>query len=66
MEVRMKARDIMTVPVRTVDADLEQVATLMAEGKADPLPVLEGGRLIGIVSHTALIQQLEEAQEPSD
>lgn len=62
------ARDIMTVPVKTIeaDADLEEVATLMVEGKANPLPVLERGRLIGIVSHAALIQHLEEAQEPPD
>ncbi len=60
------ARDIMTVPVKTVDADadLEEVATLMVQGKANPLPVLEQGRLVGIISHANLIQHLEEAGEP--
>lgn len=60
------ARDIMTVPVKTVDADadLEEVATLMVEGKANPLPVLEQDRLVGIISHANLIQHLEEAEEP--
>ncbi len=64
----MTARDIMTEDVRTVtaDTDLEDVATLMVESKANPVPVLEGGRLAGIISHTDLIQHLEEATEPID
>ena len=60
------ARDIMTAPVKTVDADadLEEVATLMVESKANPVPVLSEGHLVGIIGHTDLIQHLEEAQEP--
>ncbi len=59
------AREIMTVPVKTVDADagLEEVATLMVESKANPIPVLSEGKLVGIIGHTDLIQHLEEAQE---
>ena len=59
------ARDIMTVPVKTVDAaaDLEEVATLMVDCKANPLPVLSEGKLVGIIGHTDLIAHLEEAQE---
>lgn len=59
------ARDIMSVPVKTVDADadLEDVATLMVEGKANPLPVLSAGELVGIIGHTTLIAHLEEATE---
>ncbi len=59
------ARDIMTVPVKTVEAgaDLEEVATLMVEQRANPVPVLEDGRLVGIIGHTDLIRHLEEAQE---
>lgn len=62
----MTARDIMTENVRTVtaDSDLEEVATLMVEEKANPVPVLESGRLVGIISHTDLIQHLEEAGGP--
>lgn len=62
----LTARDIMTQPAKTVDvgADLEEVATLMVAGKANPLPVLDGGRLVGIIGHTDLIAHLEEAQEP--
>lgn len=64
----LTAREIMTVPVKTVDidADLEEVATLMVEGKANPVPVLEDGKLKGIIGHTDLIQHLEEASEPSE
>jgi CBS domain-containing protein len=63
----MTARDIMTVPVKTIDAeaDLEEVATLMVENRANPVPVLENGRLVGIISHTDVIRTLEEAEEPA-
>jgi CBS domain-containing protein len=64
----MTARDIMTEDARVVtpDTDLEDVATLMVEHKANPVPVVEDGRLVGIISHTDLIQHLEEAGEPVD
>ncbi len=63
--VGLTARAIMTMPVKMVDADadLEEVATLMVESKANPVPVLDGGRLVGIIGHTDLIQHLEEAAE---
>jgi CBS domain-containing protein len=66
--VGMTARDIMTAPVKTVDVDddLEYVATLMVESKANPVPVLREGKLVGIIGHTDLIAHLEEATEPSD
>jgi len=62
----LTARNIMTSPVKTVDveADLEDVATLMVESKANPVPVLRDGKLVGIISHTDLIAHLEEAGEP--
>ena len=62
------AREIMTTPVKTVDADadLEEVATLMVEGKANPVPVLRDGVLIGIIRHSDLIAHLEEATAPAD
>ncbi len=64
----LTARDIMTAPVETVDADaeIEEVATLMVERRANPLPVIEGGQMVGILSHTDLIRTLEEAPETSD
>lgn len=64
----LTARDIMTTPVQTVEpeADLEEVATLMVEAKANPIPVLEEGRLIGIIGHTDLILHLAEATAPAE
>jgi CBS domain-containing protein len=60
----MTARDVMTTPARCVDveADLEEVATLMVETRANPVPVLKNGKLAGIITHTDLIRHLEEAQ----
>jgi CBS domain-containing protein len=62
----LTAQDIMTTPAITVDAeaDLEEVATLMVESKANPLPVVEEGKLVGVIGHADLIAHLEEAQEP--
>jgi len=64
----LTARDIMTAPVDTVgpDADLEEVATLMVENKANPIPVLDAGRLVGIIGHTDLIVHLAEATAPAE
>jgi CBS domain-containing protein len=58
------ARDIMTAPVNTIeaDADIEEVATLMVERNANPLPVLAGVELVGIISHSDHIAHLEEVQ----
>jgi CBS domain-containing protein len=63
----MTAHDIMTEPVHTIgpDADMEELATLMVEERANPVPVIENGRLIGIITHTDVIRTLEEAQEPT-
>ena len=59
------ARDIMTSPVKTVDveADLEEVATLMVESRANPVPVTQDGRLVGIIGHSDLLQHLEVAPD---
>ncbi len=61
------ARDIMTTPVKTVDVDddLEDVATLMVESRANPVPVMEDDRMVGIISHTDLLRILEEFEEPA-
>ncbi len=60
------AADIMTVPVKTIEADAEaeEVATLMIESRADPIPVLDDGVLVGIISHADVIRVLEEFEEP--
>jgi CBS domain-containing protein len=64
----LTARDIMTTPVKTIaaDAEIEDVATVMVENRANPLPVMEGEQMVGIVSHTDLIRTLEEAPAAGD
>ena len=61
----LTAREIMTTPVLTVgpDVDLEEVATLMVEHKANPIPVIEDGALVGIIGHTDLLVHLAEATQ---
>jgi CBS domain-containing protein len=52
------ARDIMTREVVTVDRDtpLAEVAELMEEKRIKQLPVLEGGRLVGLVSRANILR----------
>ncbi len=60
------ARDIMTTPVKTIEAgaSLEDVATLMVESRANPVPVLENGRMVGIITQNDLLQVFERYEEP--
>ncbi|HEY3074840.1 MAG TPA: CBS domain-containing protein [Burkholderiales bacterium] len=66
------AADIMTAPAVTVaaDAPLALVARLMTSRGVKRLPVVEGDRLIGIVTRTDLLRavyrQLEPAHSASD
>jgi CBS domain-containing protein len=55
------AADIMSEKVYTIgpEADLQDLATLMVDHHANPVPVVEGGRLVGIVSYHDLLQVLE-------
>ena len=58
----------MTVPVKTVDADAtpEDVATIMVESRANPLPVMENGKLVGILTQADLVRIFEEFEEPAE
>lgn len=53
----MKASDIMTSPVITVgpEATAEQIAALLLERRISGVPVLEEGRLAGVVSEVDLL-----------
>ena len=58
------AQDIMTNPAETIapDAEIEDLASLMIEKDVNPVPVVdESGRMVGIVSHTNVLQVFEEA-----
>jgi CBS domain-containing protein len=57
----MKAKDIMTSPVITVgpDATVGEIAALLFERRISAVPVVEDGRLVGIVSEADLLHRHE-------
>lgn len=56
-------RDVMTRPVIGVrpTASLKQIAKLMEERRIKRVPVLDSGRLVGIVSRADLVRQLAKS-----
>jgi CBS domain-containing protein len=56
---------VMTLQVRTVEAtaDIADVARLFVEGRLRSVPVLDGGRLVGIVSRRDLLRTLVRSDE---
>lgn len=57
----MKAKDIMSSPVITVtpDATVGEIAALLFERRISAVPVVENGRLVGIVSEADLLHRHE-------
>ena len=62
-----KAEDIMTSPVVTVrpGESIAKLATVMVETKANPIPVIEEGELVGIVSRHDLLKLIAGESVPS-
>jgi CBS domain-containing protein len=54
---RIKCREIMTSNVKTATRDmaLKDVAVMMREGDMGSLPVVEGGKLVGIVTDRDIV-----------
>ena len=54
---RQRCREIMTKDVRTAvpDASLADVAAMMRDGDMGSVPVVEGGRLVGIVTDRDIV-----------
>ncbi len=52
------AKDIMTAPLITTDpnADLTEAAKLMADNNINRLPVMEGDKLVGLLSSTDIVK----------
>jgi len=62
------ARDVMTEDPATIGpaADVETLAELLVKKGANPVPVVDGGRLVGIVSRADIIKMMaQELGEPS-
>jgi CBS domain-containing protein len=53
-------RDVMSSPAVCVgpDADVQEAARAMVEGKLGSLPVVEDGRLVGIVTETDVLRRI--------
>jgi len=62
------ARDVMTEKVVTVgpEEDLEGLAELMVKRRVNPVPVVESGRLVGIVSRSDIIRMMARDLESTD
>jgi len=60
----ISVRDVMSRPVFGVrpSASLREIAKLMAERHIKRVPVLEGGRLLGIVTRADLVRELASGQ----
>lgn len=60
-------RDVMTEKVETIgpDEELETLAELMVKRRVNPVPVVEGGRLAGIVSRSDIIRMMAREDEAS-
>ena len=57
----MKAKDIMTTPVVTIEPDttVREIAALLLERRISGVPVVEAGRLVGLVSEGDLLHRHE-------
>jgi CBS domain-containing protein len=67
-KVRARCREIMTTDVKTVDRDtpLRDVAAIMRDADVGSLPVVENGKLVGIVTdRDIVIRALAEGRDPS-
>lgn len=62
----LKARDVMSKDVVTVNPDtsIEEAAKIMSENKISGLPVVESGKLVGIISEKDLIMKDKKLHFP--
>lgn len=61
----IKAEEIMTTKLHTITPDetLETIATLMVEKKVNRLPVVEDGRLVGIITRSDVVRAVASELE---
>jgi CBS domain-containing protein len=55
-----EARDVMSEPVISIAPDqaVEDLAELMTKRRVNPVPVIDGDRLVGIVSRTDIVHMM--------
>lgn len=60
-----RAEDVMSTDLKTVgpDADVAEIATMMEKARVKRVPVLEQGRLMGIVSRSDMLRLLVKAAD---
>ena len=65
---RRRCREIMTREVQTANRQmsLQEVACLMREGDMGAMPVVEDGKLVGVLSRAVLQRRLAEDEPPSE
>jgi CBS domain-containing protein len=58
----LTARHIMSSPVITIDENvsIEEAATLMAKKRAKRLPVMNNGKIVGIITYTDIVFKVPE------
>jgi CBS domain-containing protein len=64
-----RVADVMSEDVLTIgpEAELEDLADLLLRHRVSPVPVVEGGRLVGIVSRADVLRALlRPAEEPRE
>lgn len=58
-------RDVMSSPAITIEssADVSEAARVMRRGRVGALPVVDGGRLVGIITETDLLREICRADD---
>jgi CBS domain-containing protein len=61
-----RAHDVMATPVVTVveDTEIDQIASLLTTHRIKRVPVLRGGRIVGIVSRADLLRAIAAESTP--
>jgi CBS domain-containing protein len=59
-----KVAEVMTTDIKEIspDASVYDAATMMADHKVNRLPVVEGGRLVGIVTRGDIVRAIAESK----
>lgn len=62
----MEVRDVMTAPAVPVpvDAAFKEIVDLLTEHRISGAPVVEAGRVVGVVSETDLLHKVEMSGQP--